>query len=177
MAFTQDIPTAPPHAVRSEPLRAPTRARSGGDWAIGVTLIVFGALGWLSGARYTLFGWVTGLNMFLTWLGLPLTVPTPAGWWILLALPLGVVYSQVERQAWTIQQRHGQALARFVIGWVLIVFTDVFTTYLGVRAPDDGAWPITLTIAASSLLSIGWALVLTFVSDWLILGGWKMLRR
>jgi hypothetical protein len=177
MAFTQDISSPPPHAVRSEPLKAPARPRSGGDWAIGITLIVFGSLGWLSGARYTLFGWVTGLNMFLTWLGLPLTIPTPAGWWVLLALPLGVVYSQVERQIWTARSRHGRALVLFMIGWIIIVVTDVGSTYLGVRTPAEDAFTVTRTVANSAGLSFLWAVVLTFVSDWLILGSWKMLRR
>lgn len=177
MAFTQDV-SQPQHPVRSEPLTTPRpRARSGGDWAIGVTLITFGCIGWLSGARYTLFGWVVGLNMFFAWLGLPIVIPTPVGWWILAMLPIGLVYSRVEMQALRARTQHGSALARFVIGWLLIVFTDVFTTYLGVRAPAPGAWPITQTIAASALLSLWWAAILTFVSDWLILGGIKLFKR
>jgi hypothetical protein len=179
MAVTQDAHTS--HPVRSEPLtngkplvRGP---RTGGEWGIGIALIIFGSVGWLAGARYTLIGWVTGINMFLAWIGLPLVVPVPVGWWILLMLPLGVVYSRVEMQVWTAHRRHGQALALFVTGWLLIVFTDVVTTYLGVRSPAPDAWPITQTVADSALLSIMWAAILTFVSDWLIIGGAKFLRR
>lgn len=177
MAFTQDVT---PSRVRSEPLdngKPIAVKRGGGDWAIGAALIVFGSVGWLAGARYTLFGWVTGLNMFLDWIGLPLTVPTPVDWWILLMFPLGVVYSRVEMQVWTAHKRHGQALALFLVGWLIVVFTDVFTTYLGVRSPAPDAWPVLQTVATSVLLSLGWAAVLTFVSDWLILGGVKLLRR
>lgn len=176
MAFTQDVSQPTTHPVRSAPLTTP-RAHSGGDWAIGITLIVFGVIGWLSGARYTLFGWVIGLNMFFAWLGLPIVLPTPQSWWILIALPIGIVYSRVEMQALSIRSRHGSALARFTIGWLLIVFTDVFTTYLGVRSPAPGAWPITQTIASSAALALIWASILTFVSDWLILGGLKFFKR
>lgn len=175
MAFTQDV-----SPIRSEPMKDGkpiARARSGGDWAIGVTLLVFGAIGWLSGARYTLIGWVVGLNLFLAWLGLPITIPQPSGWWMLAMIPIGVWYSRVEMQALSVQGQRGAALARFAIGWLLIVFTDVFSTYLGVRAPAPDAWPITQTIAASAALALVWASILTFVSDWLILGGIKLLKR
>lgn len=179
MAFTQDVsPGRTP--VRSEPLdngKPVVRHATGGEWAIGIVLIVFGLFGWLTGARYTLFGWVVGVNLFFAWLGLPITIPVPAGWWILAMVPIALVYSRVEMQIWKAHKRHGQALALFIIGWLLIVATDVGSTYLGVRAPQDGAWPITMTIASSALLAFGWAAVLTFASDWLILGGWKLIKR
>lgn len=178
---------APHGPVRSEPLpsreatrgdeEAPTTHATGGAWAVGVALVVFGAIGWLSGARYTLLGWVTGLNLFFVWLGLPITIPMPQGWWVLVMVPIGVVYSLVEMQVWKAHKRHGQALALFIMGWILVVATDVGSTYLGVRTPPNDAWPITLTVAASTGLAFVWAAILTFVSDWLILGGIKLLSR
>lgn len=174
MAFTQEV--SPTH-VRPEPLKKESRPRTGSDWAVGIALIVFGGIGWLSGAKYTLFGWVVGLNMFFAWLGLPITLPTPAGWWILAMVPIGVIYSWVEAQVWRAHKRRGQALALFAVGWLLIVVTDVGTTYLGVRTPPPDAWPITQTIAASAGMAFIWASILTFVSDWLMLGGAKLLRR
>ena len=177
MAYTQDDHTP----VRSEPLtngKPAARPLSSGEWAIGTVLIVFGGIGWLTGARYTLFGWVAGLNLFLVWIGLPVAVPVPSGWWILAMIPIGLVYSRVEMQVWKAHKRRGQALALFIIGWLLIVATDVGTTYLGVRTPPSAdAWPITQTIASNAGLAFAWAAILTFVSDWLILGGWKLLRR
>lgn len=177
MAFTQDI-TRPP--VKSEPLdngKPVSRPKGGGEWAIGTTLLVFGAIGWLTGARYTLIGWVIGLNLFFDWLGLPVAVPTPTGWWVLTMIPIALIYSRVEMQVWRVRNRHGQALALFMIGWALIVATDVGSTYIGVRSPAADAWPVTLTIAASAGIAFAWAAVLTFVSDWLILGGWKLITR
>lgn len=178
MAFTQDVS---PSRVRSEPLDngkpVMRHVASSGEWAVGSALIIFGLFGWLTGARYTLLGWVTGLNMFLTWLGLPASVPTPTGWWILAMIPIGLIYSRVEMQIWKAHKRHGQALALFIVSWLLIVATDVGSTYLGVRTPPVDAWQITRTIAASGGLAFLWAAVLTFASDWLIIGGWKLIGR
>lgn len=175
------LPTANRYSTRSEPLDdgqpIPKRPITGGDWAIGVALLIFGGIGWLTGARYTLVGWVAGLNIFFSWLGLPVTIPVPAGWWMLTMIPIAVIYSRVEMQVWKAHRRRGQSLALFIMGWLLIVATDVGTTYLGVRSPNPDAWPITQTIAASAGLAFAWAAILTFVSDWLILGGIKLLRR
>ncbi len=170
------------HPVRSMSMdapdvRPPARRRSGGDRALGLALLTFGIIGWSTGARYTLFGWVVGLNLFFSWMGLPVRVPTPTGWWILAMIPIAVMYSRVEMQIWHAHQRRGQALALFVIGWLLIVATDVGSTYLGVRSPQPGAWPITRTVAANGALAFLWAAVLTFVSDYLILGGWRLVKR
>lgn len=166
--------------IHSEPLEngQPVAVpRAGGDWAIGVALIVFGLFGWLTGARYTLFGWVVGVNIFFAWLGLPIVMPVPSGWWILTMIPIALVYSRVEMQVWKAHKRRGQSLALFALGWLLIVITDVGSTYLGVRTPPPDAWPITRTIAASAGWSFVWAAILTFVSDWLMLGGWKLVKR
>lgn len=178
MAFSQDLTTNT--TVKSEPLvngKPVVKAKAGGEWAVGIVLIVFGFIGWATGARYTLFGWVVGLNLFFAWLGLPLAIPTPTGWGILIAIPIGVIYSRVEMQIWKAHRRRGQALALFVVGWLLIVATDVGSTYLGVRSPQPEAWPITLTIAASAGLAFAWAALLTFASDWLIIGGVRLLKR
>jgi hypothetical protein len=178
MAFSQDIHTP----VRSEPLvngkpvvKAPRKG--GSEWAVGTALIIFGSIGWMTGSRYTLFGWVTGLNMFFAWLGLPLMVPMPIGWWILTMIPIGLVYSRVEMQVWKAHKRRGQSLALFAVSWLLIVATDVGTTYLGVRMPPADAWPITQSIAASTGWAFLWATILTFASDWLIIGGVKLIKR
>lgn len=176
MAFTQEVTPARPNntPVRSEPLKS---KRPGGAVSIGITLIVFGVIGWATGARYTLFGWVIGLNLFFAWLGLPIMIPTPTGWWVLALIPVGVLYSRAELQIWKVRTARGEALARLLIGWLLIIATDVGSTYIGVRTPQPEAWPITMSIAASAFLSFAWAVILTFASDWLILLGYKLFRR
>jgi hypothetical protein len=118
------------------------------------------------------------LNLFFAWLGLPITIPAPTGWWVLAMVPIGLIYSLVEMQIWKAHKRRGQALALFAIGWFLIVVTDVGTTYLGLRTPPPAdAWPITQTIAESAALAFVWAAILTFVSDWLIIGGVELIKR
>ena len=164
-------PAPPPFAVRPAPL-APL-ARS--NWPLGLALLIAGGVGWLSGARYTLLGWGIGANLFFAWLGLPVTIPTPTGWWILLLIPVGIAYSWGERRIFRVRTAKRADMPQIVIGWLLIVITDVFTTYLGVRAPAADAWAITQMVGASVGLALLWACILTFVSDWMIDAGWKLL--
>lgn len=166
-------PAKPAKPAESKPKAAP---RTSNEWALGVVLLIAGALGWLSGARYTLFGGVAGLNLFLEWIGLPARVPMPSGWWVLIALPLGFVYSRVETRIW--HKRNAVLIKSplFWIGWLLIVGTDVGSTWLGVRAVGDDSWLILRQVAANDLLALVWALVLTFTPEWLILGAIKYMR-
>lgn len=167
-----------PVARRAEPqeeTKQPTAPKSGGEWALGLALLAFGALAWLASAKYTLIGWVIGLNTALAWLGLPLNVPAPIGYAILLAIPLGVVYSRVETRVWQGSRNIFRA-PLFWIGWIIIVATDVGSTYLGVRAPAADAWPITIQIASSAGVSFVVSLVLTFIPEWMILGARRFLR-
>lgn len=152
----------------------PPKAQS--DWALGLTLLAFGGLAWLGSAKYTLIGWIVGLNTTLAWLGLPLRVPEVAGWFVLLAVPLGVVYSRVETRVW----RGGGGLMRsplFWLGWVVIVATDVGSTYLGVRTPPADAWPITMQIASSQGVAFVLSLLLTFIPEWMLIGAKLFLKR
>lgn len=151
--------------------------RSSGEWALGIVLIVFGAFGWLVSAKYTLFGWVIGVNYALTWLGLPLHVPVPVGWFVLLMVPLGIIYSRVETRIW---HRRSSALMRtplFWLGWLIIVGTDVYSTWLGVRIVSPESWTFAQQIAANVWAALFWAAFLTFVPEWAILGGVKFIRR
>lgn len=174
----------PQHNVRAVPMgngvipetARPRRPAGHDDWALAITLLMFGGIGWLAGAFFTLHGWVVGLNMFFGWTTFPITIPAPAGWWILAMVPIGVVYSRVEMQVWRRKQRDWRAMAQFIIGWLLIISTDVGTTYLGVRQPG-ATLPILVWVASSAVVSLIWSVVLTFASDWLIIGAWKLLRR
>lgn len=155
---------------------APKGRASNDDWALAITLLMFGAIGWVAGAFFTLHGWVVGLNVFFGWTSLPVSIPTPTGWWILACVPIGIIYSRVEMQIFRRRSGDWQATIRFVIGWLLIILTDIGTTYLGVRNPGS-TLPILVWIASSAALSLAWAAVLTFASDWLIIGAWRLLRR
>jgi len=167
------------HNVRSAPMAsaAARRQMSGNEIAAGIALIVFGALLWLAGARYTLTGWVYGLNWFAAWLGLPAQIPPPVGMAVLFAVPIGLVYSLVELyRPWKARGDWTAAALIWVI-WVIIVFTDGGSTFLGVKQVAPDAWLITRQVAASDYLAGGWSLVLTFIPEWLMIGGIKLLRR
>ena len=174
---TRPPQSAPKDADTTEPKKAPAAPKSQGEWAVGVALLTFGVLAWLGSAKYTLTGWVVGLNTALAWLGLPVVVPAPVGWFVLLAVPLGVVYSRVETRVW---HRRSSGLLRtplFWLGWIVVVGTDIGSTYLGVRAPAPDAWALTQQIATSGGVSFVVSLILTFAPEWMVLGGMKFIRR
>lgn len=169
--------------VRSEPLvnGQPTHARpivrsgGGGMWPLAIVLLVFGALGWMAGGKYTVEGWVVALNMFARWLGMTEQIAVPRGWWLVGAVLIsGLVYSRVELLAW---RKNAQRMPQFWIGWVLIVLTDLGSTLLGVLNPAPDAPPVFLQLAAMLPLAILWSVILTAVPEYLILGGYKLLRR
>jgi hypothetical protein len=173
MAFTQPLQGA----AETKPEAQKARPRTTNEWALGLVLVIFGAIGWIAGSKYTLFGWVDGLNLLLSWLGLPFNVPTPAGYFILIAIPLGIMYSRVETRIW---HRRSEALMRtplFWLGWLIIVLSDVATTFLGVRIISADSWQISQQIAGSLPIAAIIAGVLTFAPEWAILGGMRFLRR
>jgi hypothetical protein len=166
------------HPVQSAPLtdgKPAARPAGGGMWPLGIVLLVFGALGWIAGGKYTVEGWVVALNMFGRWVGVTQQVPLPRGWWLVAAVILsGLVYSRVELLAW---RKNAQRMPQFWIGWVLIVLTDVGSTLLGVLNPQADAAPVFLQLAAMPAIAVVWALVLTAAPEYLILGAIKILKR
>lgn len=178
MAFTQDVHT--PHPVRSEPLAngkpvARQPKPRGGLYALALVLFVFGGIGWLAGGKYTVEGWVVALNMFARWIGIGQQLTVPRGWWLVGAVVVaGAVYSRVEVLA---LRNTVQRMPSFWIGWLLIVVTDISSTLLGVLNPAPDAAPILIQMASLVPLAIIWAIVLTFVPEWLILSGARLFRR
>lgn len=170
---------APETRVRQEPLsngKPVTRQPMNTSlWALAIVLLVFGAIGWLAGGKYTVEGWVVALNMFARWIGVTQQLSVPRGWWLVGAILIsGVVYSRVELLAW---RKNAQRLPQFWIGWGLIVLTDLGSTLLGVLNPQQDAAPVFHQLAAIPALAILWSLVLTAVPEYLILGSIKLFRR
>jgi hypothetical protein len=150
---------------------------------VGLAALLLGVLGWLSGGKYSVEGWVVWLNLFLDWLKLPLQLPTPAGWWVLIILPVAYFYSDIEVRHrpfvmdWSTWTPRMSIDLLFWVVWLVIVGTDVGSTFRGVRGPSPGAWPLVQQVTGSDWLSAAWAIVLTFAPEWLIIGGVKLLRR
>lgn len=164
----------PRKAFSSYPVvEAPARAGIGAP--AGLMMILFGLPLWALGAKYTLDGAVVGLNMIATFLELPARVATPTGWWNLLLIPVGLLFSYVESN---VQPNIRGGVSQLLALLVLLVFThgiDVFTTYLGIADLSNqssmvGQW-----------LNITWwsgyvaAAVLTYLPEMLLRGGWSLL--
>lgn len=101
-------------SVRSEPLKSEPlkdgaavekehELVSRGLWPASIALVIVGGLLWLAGAKYTLLGWVAGLNWFMGWLDLPARIPSPTGYYMLLLIPVGLLYSLIEGFEWWVR--------------------------------------------------------------------------
>lgn len=170
-----------PSRVQSAPMgQSATRTTQGGKpqmglYALAVVLLVFGALGWLAGGKYTVEGWVVALNMFARWIGIDQQLAVPRGWWLVGAVALsGVIYSSVEMLA---LRTTVQRMPSFWIGWLLIVITDIGSTLLGVLNPAPDAAPILRQLAQIVPLAIVWSILLTFAPEWLMLSARRLFRR
>lgn len=171
-------PQAQPQApARGQERQAQSKPQKARNVPVGVALAIFGGTLWLIGARYTLDGWVWGVNLLLSWLSLPVSIPRPVSWFVLLALPLGVLYSAVETGIWYRRSAAAIRSPLFWLAWLAIVGTDVFSTWLGVRVVQPDSWLLTQQVAANGWAALVWALVLTFLPEWAILGARFFLRR
>jgi hypothetical protein len=153
--------------------------RPRGSLTAGIALILFGSLGWAAGGKYTAEGWIIWLNWFLTWLGVPARVPPLQGTGFLLALVLAYLYSEVEvrhRPLRRVGKRSKLAPLPIVVLWLLMVGSDIGSTFQGVIQPGPEAWELTKRIASEPLLSISWSLILTFAPEWLISAGVRAAR-
>src|SRR5262249_28311608 len=119
-----------------------------------------------------------GLNWFLAWLGLPAGIPTPTGYYMLLMIPLGLLYSLVEiKRPWKYRSKRADKVALYWVIWAALALSDIGSTFAGVSKPAQDAWTIAKQVAALWPLAVAWAAVLTFVPEWLITGAVKLLRR
>lgn len=177
--------------VKKVPKAKAEAAPTGRAPIIGLFALLFGTPAWLEGARLTRDGWIFGINWILGRAGLPFQVPHASAWvwWaaIVAMVVLGWAYSRVELRwvpirlpknlrrdffdptAWYINR---SATVWFV--WLLVLFTDVVTTFLGVGRAGD---PVLLQqIAASMTIAWIYAIIITFVPDRLIRFGWRSIR-
>lgn len=150
------------------------------QWSVGLTLLAFGIPAWFIGGRYTVEGWVIWLNRLLGWFGVTDRIPVPLGWPLLgLVVVAALIYSRVEvkHRPWRrVDKRWVLAPALAWVAWVLIVGTDLGSTYQGIVSPPAGAEQWLKDVAASDWASGFGAILLTFAPEWLILGGIRLLK-
>lgn len=144
----------------------------------GLLALAFGVSLWAIGAKYSLEGWVLGLNIVGDVLGLPADLPAPVGWWNLVCLPLGIGYSLVElrvRAKW-----QGWSNMKPFIATVFLMFlahgTDIGSTILSALAPSQNAWPVAVWAAQAMWPAAVWGIFLTYLPEQLILLGKKMMK-
>lgn len=170
-----------PEKDEAKPKRAAGAPQS--YWPLGIVGILLGVALWLISARYTLAGWVEGLNVALAMAQLPARIPQPSGWWWLLSVPLGIIYSLIELQLRPGPPSAPRALPIWFVAVLLIVFvhaTDVGSTFLGFLAPSPDRWAMHRWAATDGLWALVlWAVVLTYLPERCILWGvgWLFPRR
>jgi hypothetical protein len=153
--------------------------------AAGLMLITFGLPLWLGGAQYTFDGWPIGLNYALAWLHLPASIripipPLPDRLWyvrLISMIVLGLIYSRIETRP-PVERLRRKRVAVFLLLWfifIIAIVTDAGSTFFGVQNPAPDAWDITKWIASNLYPAIAWAVFLTFVPDWMLIVGWRLL--
>ncbi|NWG22709.1 MAG: hypothetical protein HXY39_20580 [Chloroflexi bacterium] len=165
---------APRRAFAPYPIVEPP-ARAGVGAPAGLLMLAFGLPLWALGAKYTLDGVVIGLNLLAQFLELPARVAAPTGWWNLLLVPLGLIFSYVEANVRPNIRGGASQLVALLVLLALTHGIDVLTTYLGITAPSS------LPPIVSQIINITWwsgylaALILTYLPEMLIRGGWALL--
>jgi hypothetical protein len=150
------------------------------SWELGVALLLFGVPMWIAGARFTFDGARIGLNYLLAWMTIPAQIPA-LDWRVMIAviLLIGWVCSQVEVHAFPIRWARGRLLfvgGTAIVGWMLTSATDLATTVIGVANPSADAWPLTRWVAQTGPALAVWSIWLTFVPEWMIIAGWRIVR-
>jgi hypothetical protein len=176
---------APRHVVRSQGTGQQI-AKQGGlvprwaSFAAGLVALLFGVPLWITGAWYTLIGWVALLNMGARMLRFRGQIDLPAGGAALVGLiAIGVMYSIVEVHLFPVRRQGKQVVTLPALMWLiylLIIGTDLATTGLGVLNPTPETPPLLMYLAASVQVAAIGTVVLTFLPEGLILGGLKLLR-
>ena len=138
-------------------------------WPLGVVAIVVGLVLWPLGAKYTLEGWITGLNLLIGLIGLPFRVPVPNGWWVLLSIIPGGLYSLVETRVRPGPPPSWAALPAWALAIVLVLLvhgSDIASTFLGYLFPADTAWALHKWAASDGLwFLVVWSLILTYLPE------------
>lgn len=165
-------------SVQSKPLinGQVITARSG-NVLTGILMLAFGIPMWILGAKYSLDGWVLGLNILADTLTLPVDIPRATGWWVSIAVVLGAAYSYVE-----VAVRPKRTMAfTLLLAVILLMFlshaTDVGSTFLAAVSPEPNAWQIARWAADTVWPAALWSLALTYLPEILIIAGIKQFGR
>jgi hypothetical protein len=190
-------PYAAPETRQPPPLRTVDPARvatpthaAPSSRIIGLFAILFGVPLWLEAARFTRDGWILFINWLCARFSIPWQVPT-LHWLVALAalVIIGVCYSHVELIKQPVKPPRNWRKEFFVwpkwrferrweawIVWIVLVASDIGTTYAGAQTTDTGGIALMRDIAASGGRLAIYAILITFLPDRLIRFGWRALK-
>lgn len=143
---------------------------------LGASLV---AIWWAFGAKYTIDGLPLLVNLLAGWFHLTFRLaPVGDGIWYLRLCWLPILVSLVERQyqPWRRRGILSRKAYWLPVIWLIVVGVDFGSTYLAVTAPATDAWPLTVTIATTVPLAIGWSLLTTFGPESGLTWFWQWLR-
>jgi hypothetical protein len=164
---------------RELPATEPARRRSSQIWPLGLVAIITGCIFWPLGARYSLEGWIQFLNLLLGLVRLPARLPMPTGWWWLLFVPLGLLYSAVELLVRPGLPASWHQMPSWLLALALLLLvhgTDIGSTLFGYLLPPANAWAIHRWAAGEGLWALVlWSLALTYLPEHAIKFGLKWL--
>ena len=147
--------------------------------ALGVAALVFGICLWTPGAHYQLDGWTHIFNTLLSMVRSGIELPLAEGWWALLLIPCGIIYSIGERRylpfakagrAWWQWHFLGGAV---LLVWVLVNGSDLLSAYTGIVNPAEEAGEWAKWAAQTRWAALAWMLVVVYIGDMLIVLGWR----
>lgn len=165
-------------------------ARPSSSRIVGLFALLFGIPLWLEAARFTRDGWILFIDWLCARFSIPWHVP-PLDWRMAIALIaiLGFGYSYVEMvkqparlpRQWRKELFHIKAW-RFErrweawIVWVVLITSDIGTTYAGAKQPDLSGLAVMRDVIASGGLLAAYAIILTFIPDRLVRYGWRAIK-
>lgn len=189
MAFTQNLqqPTTVPQEKKET---APVVAPSSRSRIVGLFALLIGIPFWLEAARFTRDGWIAFIDWLCARFSIPWQVPA-LDWRIMLALIVligfGYSYVEVVKQPirwprnwrkdffdfslWRIERRWEAWIV-----WIVLIASDIGTTYGGAQKPDPSGLAVIRDIAAAGGTLAAYAILLTFLPDRLVRFGWRTLR-
>jgi hypothetical protein len=176
----------PDAAEETQPVRVP----AGSSRIVGFFALLIGIPFYAEAARFTRDGWLAFVDWLCARIGIPWRVPS-LDWRVALGLLIliAAAYSYVEmvKQPIRLPRNLKQDLFHFKLWkferkwevwvvWLVLIVSDVGTTYIGARQPDPSGLAIMRDIASASISLGVYAILLTFIPDRLIRFGLRALK-
>jgi hypothetical protein len=141
------------------------------NWLIGLPLLAFGIPLWILAAKTTVDGWVAALNWFVGLFRIAPIIGALNGWlYIGLAAGIGLLYSKIEMHI-PFSKANPRPDTFSVFGWVILVISDVASTFFGLYPARADMVDVQTQIAHNLVFALIIAIIGTFLPDWMALIG------